>query len=111
MTDAALIAIEVVYATPARQQIVSLSVERTVTARDAALASGLDDFFPDIDLHHAPLGVFGKAVDDSQLLEAGDRVEIYRPLINEPREARRAAAARGDTLGNKSKGNEPKGSQ
>jgi putative ubiquitin-RnfH superfamily antitoxin RatB of RatAB toxin-antitoxin module len=91
--------IEVVYATPARQKLIELSPDKKITAREAALASGLDSYFPDINLQQAPLGVFGKVVQDDHVLEAGDRVEIYRPLINEPSEARRAAAARGDTLG------------
>ena len=103
MTDDERIEVDVVCATPARQKIVTLMLESNATAREAALASGLTEFFPDLDLHSAPLGIFGKVVDDHQLLEAGDRVEIYRPLINEPREARRAAAARGDTLGSKKK--------
>ncbi len=101
MTDAVLIEIDVVYATPARQKVVTLMLQRNATAREAVQASGLEEFFPGIDLHSGPLGIFGKAVGDSQLLESGDRVEIYRALINEPREARRAAAARGDTLGSK----------
>ena len=51
-----------------------------------------------------PLGIFGRVVADGQSVHAGDRVEIYRPLINEPREARRALAAKGDTMGGGKRG-------
>ncbi len=55
-------------------------------------ASGLVEEFPEIDLERAPLGVFGRSCADDTVLRAGDRVEIYRPLQIDPKEARRRRA-------------------
>jgi putative ubiquitin-RnfH superfamily antitoxin RatB of RatAB toxin-antitoxin module len=60
-----------------------------------------DDECADLDAEHCPIGIFGKAVPDSRSLTEGDRVEIYRPLVNDPREQRRALAARGESMGKK----------
>lgn len=103
MVEAASISVEVAYATPERQKIVNLQVADRSAARKAVLASGLDSEFNELDLHRCPIGVFGSVVADDYCLRAGDRVEIYRPLLNEPRAARRAAAARGDTIGARQK--------
>ncbi len=103
MVEATSISVEVAYATPERQKIVSLQVADRSAARKAVLASGLDADFNELDLHRCPIGVFGSVVADDYHLRAGDRVEIYRPLLNEPRAARRAAAERGDTIGARQK--------
>ena len=84
--------IEVVYALPERQTLVELEMRDGSTARQAALASGLAEQFPELDVEVIPLGVFGVAVDDDRVLEPGDRVELYRPLAMDPREARRVRA-------------------
>ena len=89
-----LITVEVAYALPERQAIVELQVEEGTTALDAARRSGITDRFEGIDLDNDKLGIFGKAVAPSQVLRAGDRVEIYRPLIADPKEVRKARAAR-----------------
>lgn len=86
--------IEVAYATPGRQRIVELSVAAGTCAREAVMLSGLDSDFPELDLRSCPLGIFGRRVDDHEVLRAGDRVELYRPLLNEPRDARRQRAGR-----------------
>ena len=99
MTETTTISIEVVYATPEKQELIKLQMPLSATARSAALASALDVQFPGLQLENCPLGIFGKQVDDAHMLRSGDRVEIYRPLINEPRDARRALAARGQTMG------------
>jgi putative ubiquitin-RnfH superfamily antitoxin RatB of RatAB toxin-antitoxin module len=104
MADGVLIAVEVAYATPERQKIVTLQLAERSSAREAVLASELDADFNELDLNRCPIGVFGSTVVDDYTLRAGDRVEIYRPLLNEPREARRAAAVRGDTLGARKQG-------
>lgn len=91
--------VEVAYALPGRQWLLTLELPTGTTARAAVLASGLDARCPGLDLHTCPLGVFGQAVADGQLLKAGDRVEIYRPLLRDPREVRRELAARGLTMG------------
>ena len=89
-----LITVEVAYALPDRQAIVELRVEEGTTALDAARLSGLTERFEGIDLENDKLGIFGKAVSPSQVLQPGDRVEIYRPLIADPKEVRKARAAR-----------------
>jgi putative ubiquitin-RnfH superfamily antitoxin RatB of RatAB toxin-antitoxin module len=91
-------AIEVAYARPERQRIVSLQVPVGSSVRQALLQSGLGDEFAEIDIQHCPVGVFGREITDDYVIRAGDRIEIYRPLEREPREARRALAARGLTM-------------
>ncbi|WP_372758867.1 RnfH family protein [Litorivivens sp.] len=91
-----MIHVEVVYATPDKQQIVALELPAGTTVREAALKSGLDRQFDGLDLSTADLGVFGKAVPkaESVELQSGDRVEIYRPLIADPKEVRKQRAAK-----------------
>lgn len=85
-----LITLEVAYALPERQKIVTLQVEEGTSVRQAALSSGLDQHFPDIDLAQARLGIFGKLVakPEQEQVREGDRVEIYRPLIADPKQSR-----------------------
>ncbi len=90
----AMINVEVAYALPDKQAILSLSVSEGTTALEAAQQSGIAQRFADIDLDNAKLGIFGKAVSASQVLREGDRVEIYRPLIADPKEVRKARAAK-----------------
>ena len=87
--------IEVAYATPHKQLILECEVEAATTVRDAVMKSGIDQHFPQIDLENCELGVFGKAVTADYELADGDRIEIYRPLIADPREIRRQRAAQG----------------
>lgn len=84
-----MLEIEIVYGLPNMQMIVSKTVSDGTTAREAALNSGLEQMFPEIDLASSPLGIFGKKVKDDTPLRNGDRVEIYRPLLIDPKEARR----------------------
>ncbi len=84
--------VEVAYATPRNQVIAEVEVPEGCSARQAALSSGLDAQFDDLDLAQVPLGVFGKKVDDDYTLSNGERVELYRPLLIDPKEARRARA-------------------
>jgi len=85
-----LINIEVAYATPEQQVIVALELPDNSTVETAINASGLLTRFPEIEL--SAVGIFGKACELHQLLKTGDRVEIYRPLHNDPKEARRQRA-------------------
>ena len=89
------ILIEIAYATPQKQIILECKVDAGSSARAVVLDSGIDNHFPEIDLTGCDLGVFGKAVVDDYELMAGDRIEIYRPLIADPKEVRRERAARG----------------
>ena len=86
--------VEVAYALPHKQMIVEVEVPEGTTALEAAQQSGIADKFDDIDLDNAKMGVFGKVVSPKQVLQAGERVEIYRPLIADPKEVRKARAAR-----------------
>lgn len=89
------IQIEVVYALADKQKIVRLSVSPSTTVRQAALLSQLDKDFEGLDLATAKLGIFGKAVinPEEQVIEEGQRVEIYRPLLADPKEVRKRRAA------------------
>lgn len=88
--------IEVACALPQRQILLHLNVAPGTTLREAALASGLQQTFPELDLQTAPLGIFGKRIlkPDEYVLEGGERVEIYRPLLADPKEVRKLRAAR-----------------
>jgi len=89
--------IEVVFALPQQQRVVSLQVHEGTTARQAVLASGLDRYFTGIDLARVPLGIFAEVVADDHRLEPGDRIELYRPLTVDPMQARRRRAATAKT--------------
>jgi putative ubiquitin-RnfH superfamily antitoxin RatB of RatAB toxin-antitoxin module len=80
--------IEVVHARPERQRVVELPLAEGMTAMQAVQASGLLEEFA-LDPAALALGVYGRKVDGARPLRAGDRVEIYRPLAADPREARR----------------------
>ena len=90
--------IEVAYATPAKQLILECRVDPGTSARDAVVISGISQHFPEIDLENCELGVFGKVIPADYELQDGDRIEIYRPLIADPKEIRRQRAARGLTM-------------
>jgi uncharacterized protein len=94
MSSEATIEVEVAYALPEKQALISLQVAEGTTALEAARQSGVAQKFEGVDLDNAKLGIFGKAVAPGQVLRAGDRVEVYRPLIADPKEVRKARAAR-----------------
>jgi putative ubiquitin-RnfH superfamily antitoxin RatB of RatAB toxin-antitoxin module len=88
------IRVEVAYARPDLQRIVPLDVPSGTTLMEAVRRSDIVSLFPEIDLDAATFGIFGKVVRDHEtVLRPGDRVEIYRPLIADPK-ARRAERAR-----------------
>lgn len=90
------IAVEVVYALPEKQKLLKLGMPAGTTVREAAIRSAMDSYFPGLDLATCPLGIFGKAVakPEERVLEDGERVEIYRPLIADPKEVRKQRAAK-----------------
>jgi putative ubiquitin-RnfH superfamily antitoxin RatB of RatAB toxin-antitoxin module len=88
-----LMRIEVVYATPEQQVIITLELPENTTVETAINASSLLVQFPEIDLATTAVGIFGKVCELNQPLKAGDRVCCYRPLIHDPKEARRQRAA------------------
>ena len=94
----ARIRVQVTYALPERQDIVTVELPEGATAQQAVEASGLLQKYPDIDLAKNKLGVFARLVKADQALRDRDRVEIYRPLIADPKEVRRQRAAEGKVL-------------
>jgi len=84
--------VEVIYALPEKQELITLDVEQGTTAEQAVKLSGVLENFPKIDLVKNKLGIFGKAVKADEVLRDKDRVEIYRPLIADPKESRRKRA-------------------
>ena len=94
--------IEVVFALPNRQRLVEITLDAGATVADAIAASGLDAEFQDVSFADCEAGVWGKPVDRTHLLRDQDRVEIYRPLEMDPREARRQLALAGQTMGKSS---------
>jgi uncharacterized protein len=89
----ALIKVEVVYATREGQDSVLVELESGASALDALRASGLCARHPEIEAGAVRLGVYGTEVAAGFLLPDGARVEIYRPLAIDPKEARRARVA------------------
>ncbi|HZP11985.1 MAG TPA: RnfH family protein [Nevskiaceae bacterium] len=87
-----LIEVEVAYALPDEQVLLKVRVAAGATLRDAIDASGILRRFPQIDLARDAVGVFGKVAKLDDRLSAGDRVEIYRPLTMDPKQARRQRA-------------------
>ena len=81
--------VQVAYARPERQEVVPVSVGPGATIGQAIAASGIRESFPEIDLEVQPVGVFGvrRRLDDP--VREGERIEIYRPLAEDPRQARR----------------------
>jgi len=92
-------AVEVVYALRDRQRVIQVRFAEGMTAIEAVEASGILKDFPDLSAGTLDLGVYGRVVQSTHLLRPGDRVEIYRRLTADPREARRQLAAQGKTRG------------
>ncbi len=90
--------VEVVYALPDVQVLILIEVEEGTTLRTAIERSGVLEQFPEIDLEKSKVGIFGKLSKLDALLRAKDRVEIYRPLIADPKEVRKKRAAEGKQM-------------
>lgn len=84
--------VEVAYAKPDEQVIIPVDVEQGTTLTQAIEHSGILQRFPEIDLKQNKMGIFGKAAKADTVLREMDRVEIYRPLIADPKESRRRRA-------------------
>lgn len=96
MTDK--IAIEVVYALSDKQTLLKHKVDAGTTALDAVKTSGILDKYPEIDIATTKMGIFGKLIKPDTVLREKDRVEIYRPLIADPKEVRRKRAEEGKVM-------------
>lgn len=83
------IAVEVVYALAGEQRVVALELAGATTVGEAIRRSGLLDLFPEIRLDAGRIGLHGRLVGVDTVLNDGDRVEIYRPLLADPKQARR----------------------
>jgi putative ubiquitin-RnfH superfamily antitoxin RatB of RatAB toxin-antitoxin module len=92
---AADINLEVVYALPAQQTLLRVKLAEGATVEDAIRASGVLEAFPEIDLTKNKVGIFSKLVKLDEKVRDRDRVEIYRPLIADPKEVRRKRAEEG----------------
>lgn len=98
------ITVEVAYARPEQQWLESVTLPVGATAFEAIQQSGLLTQCPEIDLAQNRIGIFGREVALEQVLQAGERVEIYRPLLADPKEVRRKLAAQGKTMGRRRPG-------
>ena len=92
------IAIEVACAEAERQTVVALEVPAGSTAGEALVISGILDKHPGIDASDCAVGIFGREVPPDRVLRAGDRVEVLRPLPEDPRERRRRLAREGRSM-------------
>ena len=90
--------VEVAYALPDKQKLVSLEVEKGTTLKEAIEASGILDSFAQIDLTKDSVGIFSKFATLDTVLREKDRVEIYRPLIADPKKLRKERAAVGKAM-------------
>lgn len=86
------IRVEVVYALPERQYLRTVKLEEGSTVEQAIVASGLLELRKDIDLKSNKVGVYSRPVKLADIISDGDRIEIYRPLIADPKELRRQRA-------------------
>ncbi len=99
MSDMECIRVEVAYALPEKQKIIELLVDPGTTALLAVKKSRIAEYFPGLDIENTKMGIFGQALGTKGLkspsehvLQEGDRVELYRPLIADPKEVRKKRA-------------------
>lgn len=95
---AELIQVEVAYAKPDRQDVISVKLQEGSTIQQAIEASGLLQRNPEIDIAKAKFGIYGKLSKMDTVVRSRDRIEIYRPLIADPKEVRKQRAAEGKVM-------------
>ena len=95
---AEMIKVEVCYALPAKQELVGVKLPEGATLAQALEASGLLQKYPEIDLKKNKFGIYAKLSKPDAVLRDRDRVEIYRPLIADPKEVRKQRAAEGKVM-------------
>ena len=93
-----MIQVEVVYGLAEEQVLLSVSVPDNSSVKDVILVSKIIEQFPDIDIDVVKVGLFGKLTKMDQIVRERDRIEIYRPLIADPKEVRKRRAAEGKKL-------------
>jgi putative ubiquitin-RnfH superfamily antitoxin RatB of RatAB toxin-antitoxin module len=92
------IAIEVAYALPEEQTLLALDIAQESTIKEAILQSGVLEKYPSIDINSVKVGIFGKLKKMTDSVREMDRIEIYRPLIADPKEVRKKRAAAGKKM-------------
>jgi len=92
------IAIEIAYALPQEQTLLTLDVAEESTIKEAIVHSGILEKYPNIDISSVKVGIFGKLKKMTDIVRAMDRIEIYRPLIADPKEVRKKRAAAGKKM-------------
>ncbi len=90
--------VELVYALPTQQMLLKSEVPKGATIAEAVKLSGILDKFPEIDVEKGRFGIFGKLSKVDTVLREKDRIEIYRPLIADPKEVRRKRAEEGKAM-------------
>lgn len=98
MSETPVIHVEVAYALPHMQALIPLTVPEGTTLEQAVKLSGVLEKFPDIDLANSKVGIWNKVSELTAVLREKDRVEIYRPLIADPKEVRRKRAEEGKVM-------------
>ncbi|GGI68167.1 RnfH family protein [Shewanella gelidii] len=96
-------AVNVVYALPEQQKVISVTVEPGTSCIEAVRQSHIVDFYPEIDLETVKLGIYSRLVKHHEVLQPGQRVEIYRPLIADPKDVRRRRAEKAKLEGRANK--------
>ncbi|PKG59259.1 RnfH family protein [Shewanella sp. Choline-02u-19] len=91
-TDQAQFTVEIIYALPQQQKRIKVNIEPGTTCIDAVKQSDMQRYFPEIDLETVKLGIFSRSVKHAEVLQPGQRVEIYRALIADPKDVRRKRA-------------------
>lgn len=90
--------VEIVYALPDEQYLLGFSIQEGATLKEGILASGILERYPELELASMMAGLFGKKAKMDHVLREKDRIEIYRPLIADPKEVRKRKAAEGKRL-------------
>jgi putative ubiquitin-RnfH superfamily antitoxin RatB of RatAB toxin-antitoxin module len=97
--ESGMIHVEVVYALPHEQRVLSLVVDQSMTVEKIIRQSGVLDIYPEIDLTKNKVGVFSRNVKLDMTVRDRDRIEIYRPLLADPKEIRRKRAEQAKSAG------------
>lgn len=98
---ASLLQVEICYASPTEQCLKTLEVAQGSTVLEVIQSSGLLEEFPEIDALSERVGIFGRSVSLETVVKAGDRVEIYRALLRDPKETRRLRAQKYQSIDSK----------
>mgnify|MGYP000224029711 FL=1 len=97
------IVVEIVYALPDKQTLLAFDLPLGSTIEQGISHSGIASVHPELDLTDMKVGIFGKIASRDQVLREKDRIELYRPLLADPKEVRKQRAAEGKTMKNRAK--------